>query len=269
MLDSYAIRRDISFKRLSAGFGGAFFLYGGLIASVLLLHNGEKLIEAASEPTRLIMMIPPAMPPAAPAPALAKAAAKSSATPVTKTETPKVIKPELAPKVLPNEVATQNNNTATNNTAAPIDVSGLDGDPNADPLNSGTCVGPNCSKDPKTAGTCTGDNCGTDPNAQGAPDEGGPVPLKSGMEPPKKIADQCAPPRYPETARSAGLSGTVKLRISVSREGKVSQMSVLDGPEIFVDAAKEYLENCSFTPAEFNGRAIAVTKLEVVNFTLR
>jgi TonB family protein len=89
------------------------------------------------------------------------------------------------------------------------------------------------------------------------------------MEPPKKINGQCPPPDYPETARVAQLTGVVKIRITVTREGKVDKMDVLDGPEIFIEPAKKYLENCKFSPAEFNGKAIAVTKLEVVNFTLR
>jgi protein TonB len=89
------------------------------------------------------------------------------------------------------------------------------------------------------------------------------------MEPPKKIADKCPPPPYPEQARTAGLTGKVKIRITVTREGKVEKLDILDGPEIFQDAAKEYLQNCIFTPAQFNGKAIAVTKLEVVDFTLR
>ncbi|MEQ1842648.1 MAG: TonB family protein, partial [Verrucomicrobiales bacterium] len=249
----------------------------GLILSVFVLQNSDKILAATSEPARLVMLMP-SLPPPAPAPAMAQAPS-NSATPVIKTETPRPVKPELAPKVVPpNEpVKPQPTNNAAptdNNLADELNGAGaFDG-----PSNGQVCGGSTgivCGT--ALCGGSTGIPCGTDPkgtpggdpNAEALPDEGGPVPLKSGMDAPKKITEQCALPEYPAQAKAAGLTGAVKLRITVSRTGKVEQMSVLDGPEIFQEAAKSYLQDCAFTPAMFNGHAISVTKLEIVNFTLR
>jgi periplasmic protein TonB len=277
MLDSYSMQRAVPVGRLSAGFGGAFLVYGGLIFSVFVLQNSDKILAATSEPARLVMIMP-SLPPPAPAPAMAQAPS-NSATPVIKTETPRPVKPELAPKVVPPNEPEKPQPT----NAASIDNSLADelnnaGAANGDPTNGQICGGSTgipCGT--ALCGGSTGIPCGTDPkgipggdpDAPPLPDEGGPVPLKSGMDAPKKIAEQCALPEYPAQAKAAGLTGSVKLRITVSRTGKVEQMSVLEGPEIFQEAAKSYLQGCAFTPAMFNGHAISITKLEIVNFTLR
>ena len=271
MLDSYSVQRALPVGRLSAGFGGAFLVYGSLVLSVFVLQNSEQILAATSEPSRLVMLMP-SLPPPAPTPALGKAISNTAA-PIVTTEAPKPVKPEIAPKVVPIEEAPPEKPLPTNN-ATSDDNSLADelanaGTPDGDPFSDKACggaTGTPCGKDPN--GKLGGDTDG-DPNYVPLPDEGGPVPLKTGMEPPKKISSQCALPSYPAQARSAGLTGEVKLRVTVSREGKVEQMTILDGPEVFQAAAKSYLENCTFTPAMFNGHAISVTKLEIVNFTLR
>jgi TonB family protein len=276
MLDSYSMQRTLPVGRLSAGFGGAFFVYGSLILAVFVLQNSEQILGATSKPTRLVMILP-SLPPAAPAPAMAKAS--NSAAPVLKTEAPKPVKPEIAPKVAPtNEPAEkpQLNNAATTNNSLAKELEGA-GSPDGDLFSGKPCggdTGSPCGTTP--CGGTTGNPCGTDPSGvpggdpgQPLPDEGGPVPFKVGMVAPKRIASQCPLPEYPTQARAAGLTGVVKLHVTVSRQGKVTKANILEGPEIFQEVAKSYLESCAFTPALFNGQAISVTKLETVNFTLR
>jgi TonB family protein len=96
-----------------------------------------------------------------------------------------------------------------------------------------------------------------------------PVPLKVGIVPPKKIPEKCKSPVYPEKARAANLEGSVKLKVTVDKEGKTTSVVFLDGTPEFVEAATTYLKNCEFTPATFNDKPIAVNKLEIVSFKLK
>lgn len=96
--------------------------------------------------------------------------------------------------------------------------------------------------------------------------QGGVVPK---LKQPVKIKERCAPPVYPEDAKKAGLTGIVKLRVTISAEGKVSKITLVEGTPEFIDAATTYLKSCEYVPAQSEDKAIEVTKLEVIKFTLR
>jgi TonB family protein len=94
------------------------------------------------------------------------------------------------------------------------------------------------------------------------------VPLKAGMTPPKKIAEKCEPPVYPKAARQESLAGNVTFKITLNKEGKVTEVMFIKGAPEFVEASITYLKNCEFTPAKLDDKPIAVTKLETIKFTL-
>ncbi|MBL8957545.1 MAG: TonB family protein [Myxococcaceae bacterium] len=65
---------------------------------------------------------------------------------------------------------------------------------------------------------------------------------------------------YPEEAKRAGIEGTVRLRITVDFEGKVTEVKVLSGPGYGLDeAAREALKRFRFKPAMKAGEAVSTT----------
>lgn len=66
-------------------------------------------------------------------------------------------------------------------------------------------------------------------------------------------------PRYPESMRSAGIEGTVRVRFIVGANGRVESGSVqvLDTPnEAFSDAVRRALSGTRYRPAQVGGRSV-------------
>jgi protein TonB len=95
------------------------------------------------------------------------------------------------------------------------------------------------------------------------------VPLSREMIQPQKVPGECPDPLYPDAARNAGITGVVLIKVTISREGTVEDAKIVDGSEIFQQAALDAVKKWKYTPASFNGRTIAVTMMVRVNFTLR
>lgn len=56
-------------------------------------------------------------------------------------------------------------------------------------------------------------------------------------------------PVYPELARKMNLSGTVKVRVLVSREGDIRSAEPLGGSPVLVDAVLDAIEKWKYAPA--------------------
>lgn len=101
-----------------------------------------------------------------------------------------------------------------------------------------------------------GDSLVIDPGAFGGDDEPGmedyvavevePVPIK-------QVA-----PEYPRIAREAEIEGKVIVKALVDKEGKVSKVVVVDGPEIFQSAALAAAKQWVFKPAIMGGKPVKV-----------
>lgn len=65
-------------------------------------------------------------------------------------------------------------------------------------------------------------------------------------------------PNYPKEAKDKQLEGTVALDVLIDDAGKVRQVSVIEGPEIFRSAAVEAMKKFLFRPAKVDGKAVAV-----------
>jgi TonB family protein len=76
-------------------------------------------------------------------------------------------------------------------------------------------------------------------------------------------------PRYPESALKAGLEGTVLIQILVDRTGKVRDVLVKKGPEVFHEAAKEVAWKSAWRPAIRGGKPVAVWVAFPIRFTLK
>jgi len=63
----------------------------------------------------------------------------------------------------------------------------------------------------------------------------------------RKLIAQPAP-AYPEVAKRARLSGTVKVEVLIAADGKVKDVKVIGGHPLFVDATIEALKKWKYVP---------------------
>lgn len=74
---------------------------------------------------------------------------------------------------------------------------------------------------------------------------------------------------YPEEARRAGVEGTVRLRITVDFEGRVTEVKIISGPGYGLDeAAREAIRRFKFKPALKGGEAVSTTITYAYTFLL-
>jgi protein TonB len=77
------------------------------------------------------------------------------------------------------------------------------------------------------------------------------------------------PPVYPDVARSAGIEGTVIVRVLVGRDGKVKDVIYIDGPEALREAAFASARTSVWKPALMDHRPVEVWVVMPVTFRLR
>ncbi len=75
-------------------------------------------------------------------------------------------------------------------------------------------------------------------------------------------------PVYPEIARKAGLTGKVFLKFLVDKTGRVSNVTVLKGQEIFRQAAIDAILQFRFKPAQQNDKPVSVWMTQPISFRL-
>ena len=88
---------------------------------------------------------------------------------------------------------------------------------------------------------------------------------------PKIIADSRVQPAYPESARSAGVSGPVVLELVIDEDGKVRDLKVVKSPNgdaALARAAEEAVKQWRYEPATVDGQAVAVLAKITVKFRL-
>jgi len=56
-------------------------------------------------------------------------------------------------------------------------------------------------------------------------------------------------PQYPEVARRLMLSGSVKVQVIISPDGKIKETKIIGGHPIFVHTVEETLKDWKYTPA--------------------
>ncbi len=75
-------------------------------------------------------------------------------------------------------------------------------------------------------------------------------------------------PVYPEIAHKARVSGTVILQVVVDEEGNVSEIKVLQGHPLLIDAAVSAVRKWKYSPTLLNGEPVSVTAAVTVIFKL-
>jgi len=94
-----------------------------------------------------------------------------------------------------------------------------------------------------------------------------PVPIFQLTQAPRFLHRET--PVYPETMRTQGISGTVKLEALIDKEGRVRKVNILTSAgKYFDDAARQAIMASRFHPAEVENKPVAVLLRLPVAFTL-
>jgi TonB family protein len=83
-----------------------------------------------------------------------------------------------------------------------------------------------------------------------------------------EMATRKSPPSYPSTARSARISGVVKVEVVVDETGSVKEVKVMEGPELLRRAAIDAIRRWKFKPMVKDGQPTAMSGFVNFNFTL-
>jgi TonB family protein len=75
-------------------------------------------------------------------------------------------------------------------------------------------------------------------------------------------------PRYPEAAKRAGVQGTVRLLITIGKDGAVTNTRVLSGHPLLAEAAVDAVRLWRYAPTLSDGKPVAVVTIVGVEFRL-
>jgi TonB family protein len=75
-------------------------------------------------------------------------------------------------------------------------------------------------------------------------------------------------PVYPVDAKGSGLEGVVKMQVRIGTDGRVSEVTILNGNPAFIPAAVEAVKQRQYRPTLLNGMPIAVITQVDVTFRL-
>jgi TonB family protein len=89
-----------------------------------------------------------------------------------------------------------------------------------------------------------------------------------GVAPIGKLKIGGANPRYPAEAKSAGVVGTVVVRVVVSTAGKVLSLRVLGGPPMLYQSATDALRTWEYKPLTWNGTPVEMEFNAVIDYKL-
>lgn len=81
-------------------------------------------------------------------------------------------------------------------------------------------------------------------------------------------ATKQSPPVYPNAARSARQSGTVKVEVTVDEKGEVAKVEKTSGPMMLQNAAKDAILKWKFRPFVRDGQPVKATGFVSFNFSL-
>ena len=76
-------------------------------------------------------------------------------------------------------------------------------------------------------------------------------------------------PEYPPDARHNHISGTVKLRALIGKDGHIQNLRVLSGSRILAEAAYAAVVQWTYRPYKINGSPVEIDTVITVNYELR
>jgi TonB family protein len=76
-------------------------------------------------------------------------------------------------------------------------------------------------------------------------------------------------PKYPDIARKAGIEGTVRLQVRLTRDGRIEVQKLLEGDTVLADAAMAAVKQWRGKPVWMDGKPVDVISTVTFNFKLR
>lgn len=101
-----------------------------------------------------------------------------------------------------------------------------------------------------------------------------PAPPKPASSAPVRVGGKIQPPRlvssvlpvYPSIAQQANVVGTVVIDTTIDKNGNVSKMRVISGPELLRGAALSALRQWKYEPSRLNGEPISIQMVVSIQF---
>jgi protein TonB len=84
---------------------------------------------------------------------------------------------------------------------------------------------------------------------------------------PAKLIHQVRP-AYPQLARAARISGEVRLRAIIARDGSIQNLAVVSGPAMLNQAALDAVHQWRYKPTILGGEPVEIETTITVNFIL-
>lgn len=210
-----------------------------LLIIVPLFLAKNTISPKALQPTYVFTPPPPVPPPPPPA-------AKAPQTPVK--VTPQIKVPTfVAPRVIPKQVETAQNNVAALTEAPGIEGGVVGGVP-------GGVLG----------GVLGG--TGTAPGPPSPPASHGVVRVGGDVKAPELV--QKVQPDYPPVARVAHVEGKVVIDAIISKDGDVIGERAISGPGLLVQSALSAVKQWKYKPTYLNGQPVDLAMQVTVDFTL-
>lgn len=75
-------------------------------------------------------------------------------------------------------------------------------------------------------------------------------------------------PIYPPLARTARISGVVRLQAIIATDGTIAELNVVSGHPLLIKAAVDAVKQWVYKPTVLNGKPVPVDTQIDVNFTL-
>lgn len=94
----------------------------------------------------------------------------------------------------------------------------------------------------------------------------GPVTISSGVQAAKIIKRVL--PVYPPLARTARISGAVRLQAIIAADGSIAELNVISGHPMLIAAAVNAVKQWQYRPTVLSGKPVPVNTEIEVNFTL-
>ena len=74
-------------------------------------------------------------------------------------------------------------------------------------------------------------------------------------------------PEYPEDARKEGKQGTVLMRVTIAKDGSVTDVEIMDGDPAFIPAAKAAVMQWHYKPYTNCGEPVEMRTIESLKFS--
>lgn len=75
-------------------------------------------------------------------------------------------------------------------------------------------------------------------------------------------------PKYPRIAKAAGIQGIVELQATIGKDGHITNLHVISGPDLLKDEALKAVKKWVYKPYILNGAPVELQVNIKVNFSL-